>query len=155
MDNQLLDDTQIAITDVNRRTLLPLWIKIFTWIFLIMGGFMPIALILAIVGFDFELAIYGLETSSPRTLKGFAIMLLITLKGIVAFGLWTEKKWAISLGIIDAIIGIIICIAIMIIIPLTEEGFNINTRLELVALIPYLIKMKKLKTPWNNAIERS
>ena len=69
---------------------------------------------------------------------------------MVSFGLWTEKDWAVDLAIIDAILGIIACFFVIIILPSVSESeeFVINFRLELVALIPYLIKMIKIKPEW-------
>lgn len=51
-----------------RKQLLPLWIKIFTWIFLIFGTIIPFALVLGILGFSFDVALYGLEAKQS---KGF------------------------------------------------------------------------------------
>lgn len=142
----LNNDVQIK----SRKNLLPLWIKIFVWIFLVLGAMVPIALIFGLLGKSFQLAIYGLETNEPFSTIGITTLLIFSLKAIVAFGLWTEKNWAIKLAIIDALIGVIICSYIMIIAPIlsTEKGFTFNFRLELTALIPYLILLFKLKKKW-------
>jgi len=74
-------------------------------------------------------------------------------KAITAFGLWFEKDWAIKLGQIDSVIGIIICIYVMCIYPFIYEkaGFSFNLRLELLLLIPYLVKLSRIKSSWENA----
>ena len=138
-----------------RRKLLPWWIKVFTWLFLIFGGIVPIASIVGLFGVKFQLSIYGFETNDPLSLTGISLLLLFVFKGIVAFGLWTEKNWAILLGQVDAVLGIAICLVSMVFIPLfyIENGFHLNFRLELVILIPYIIKLQKIKEEWANRSE--
>jgi hypothetical protein len=78
-------------------------------------------------------------------------MLVITvgiLKGITAFSLWFEKDYAIKLGKIDAIVGIIICTISMLILPFLNDGFNIQIRLELALLVPFLLKPNKVEKEW-------
>jgi hypothetical protein len=69
---------------------------------------------------------------------------------MVAYSLWTEKNRAISLGIVDALVGIVICLYSMAIAPFVnnQPNFIFNFRLELVALIPYLIKLRKIRPHW-------
>lgn len=140
------DNSKKAIK--RRRDLLPIWIKIFTWIFLIFG---IISIIIPILGLFLEkvdLSLYGLSTTSAFSPIGIAIVLLFLFKGIVAYGLWFEKKWAVQFAIIDAIIGIVVSSYVMIIQPFIDGTRNFNIRLELVALIPYLMKMRKIQKQW-------
>ena len=63
------------------------------------------------------------------------------------------KDWAIKFGIIDAIIGIVICIIMMTIEPIFQNNdgkSNLNLRYELIFLIPYLIQCLKLRNSWEN-----
>ena len=141
-----VDNSKKAIK--RRRDLLPIWIKIFTWIFLIFG---IISIIIPILGLFLEkvdLSLYGLSTTSAFSPIGIAIVLLFLFKGIVAYGLWFEKKWAVQFAIIDAIIGIVVSSYVMIIQPFIDGTRNFNIRLELVALIPYLMKMRKIQKQW-------
>lgn len=151
MENFQPDLLDSNLQSIRRRTLLPLWIKIFIWIFLVLGVVIPIALIFGLTGQSFQLAIYGLETNNPFSIIGTIVLLIFSLKTIVAAALWTEKNWAIKLAITDALIGILICLYIMLIAPFLAEGKGIifTLRLELIALIPYLIKLIKIKQPWN------
>ena len=105
----LLTNELLQINIIPRKKLLPLWIKIFTWIFLIFGAFVPIIFILGIIDYSAQLSLYGFETNKPFSLIGIIITLLFIIKRITAFGLLKEKYWAIKLGIVDAIIGITIC----------------------------------------------
>ena len=70
------------------------------------------------------------------------ITLMMLYKGYTAFALWTGKKQAVLLAQIDAISGILICVFVMVMGP----GFML--RLELIVLIPYLIKMNRIKDEW-------
>ena len=140
------DNSKKAIK--RRRDLLPIWIKIFTWIFLIFGIISIITPILGLFLEKVDLSLYGLSTTSAFSPIGIAIVLLFLFKGIVAYGLWFEKKWAVQFAIIDAIIGIVVSSYVMIIQPFIDGTRNFNIRLELVALIPYLMKMRKIQKQW-------
>jgi hypothetical protein len=150
IEEEILNNETSQITE-RRRTLLPIWVKIFLWIFMIFGAVAPIGLILGIFGMSFDLSLYGLETTNPLSLVGLIIIALFAIKGAVSFGLWTEKDWAIKLAIIDSILGIAICVLVMIVLPfLYNNGFKLTLRLELVALIPYLLKMQTIKSDWES-----
>lgn len=136
---------------VRRRSLLSGWIKFFTWIFLFFGVMAPIGLILGIF-MDFPLSLYGLDTSQVYSLTGLGVVALFLIKGLTAYGLWWEKDWAVTLAIGDAVIGIVICVLMMLNNPIVEveDGFFNFTglRLELLFLIPYLIKMLRIRKVW-------
>lgn len=145
-------DNNLSPIKKRRRKLLPVWIKIFLWMFMIFGFIAPIGIIFGILGIDFNLALYGIETTKALSITGIILIILFTIKGTVSFGLWFEKNWAVNLAIIDATFGILACIIVMIVLPFLSKngGFHINLRLELIALIPYLLKMKKIKNDWEN-----
>lgn len=147
--NDLLLETLVAESK-RRRALLPAWIKVFTWIFMIMGAFVPIVFLMGLFGSNAQLALYGLETNNPLSPLGLFIAMLFLLKGFTALSLWTEKDWAVKLGIAEAILGIAICCAVMFLIPILNQdsGFRFNFRLELALLIPYLLKLQKIKSSW-------
>lgn len=147
---QLLLEPLLDKNKLRRRTLLPVWMKVFIWIFMITGAIAPICLLAGISDGRVQLALYGFETTDPLSTSGLVISLLFLYKGIVAYSLWTEKDWAINFGIVDAFVGIAICIYVMTIAPFVnnQSGFVFNFRLELVALIPYLIKLRKIKSVW-------
>jgi hypothetical protein len=133
-----------------RRNLLPLWIKIFIWIFLSTGIIVPVFLLLEAFGLPSQLAIYGLESSDMTSLLGLSLTGIFILKGIVAYGLWFGKDWAIIFGQIDGIIGIVFCV-ILTMIPICnrDTGFYPgDIRIEIFIIIPYLIKITKIKKEW-------
>ena len=69
-----MDANLNATIAIKRRTLLPWWIKIFSWLFLIFGAVVPIALILGLIGVSFEVSMYGLTTTNPVSLVGIAVL---------------------------------------------------------------------------------
>ncbi len=140
---------------IKRRSLLPWWIKTFIWIFFVLGASAFAGIILGVLGINFQISFYGLNTNQVFTVVGIILTFIFILKGIVSYALWTEKDWAISLGSIDALIGIVICLYVMIVEPFTKSNglFSINFRLELILLIIFLIRLQKIKTQWMNSKE--
>ncbi len=154
-NGEILDFETSQFQPGRRRKLLPVWIKIFTWMFMIFGGIVPVSIIFALLGYEFNMSLYGLSTNSPLSVFGLIIITLFLLKGITAFGLWFEKTWAPDLAQADAVTGIIICGVLTFISPatFTEEnltGIRWSFRFELLFLIPYLMKMGKIKPAWKS-----
>jgi hypothetical protein len=96
-----------------------------------------------------DLAFYGLETRTPLSFIGILLMALFFLKGAVSYGLWAEKDWAINMGYADAIIGIFICLFIMLGLRYFHPDSGFTFRLELLLLVPYLIKLRQLHPEWD------
>lgn len=129
----------------------------FIWMFLILAAY---ALLIYIVyfstGFFFGYRgayLYGMETDDANSPLGIFIRILLLFKVFIAFSMWTEKKWAIDMAILDAVLGIIICVYMMFVEPLAHVSrghFEFNLRLEILCLIPYLIKCLKINTIWKN-----
>src|SRR5438309_11554660 len=82
---------------VKRRKLIPVWIKIFIWIFFVIGATLPIAILFGIAGKNFNLSLYGLETFDSFSKVGIIILSLFLLKAMVSYSLWFENDWAIEL----------------------------------------------------------
>jgi hypothetical protein len=150
MNENLLDDLSAEIQNTaRRRSLIPVWIKIFIWIFMVIGVIAILGFILGISGFTFVVSLYGYETQRALSPLGAFLTFLFLYKGFVSYSLWFEKDWAITAGLVDAIIGIIICIMSMMGISLISVYRSPFTfRLEIIFLIPYLIKLTKLKGRW-------
>lgn len=139
-----LDTLQV----IKRRKLLPWWIKAFIWIFLVFGAIIPIGIVFGLMGKPFQIALYSIETNHPFSSTGIALLFLFLLKTFVAYGLWTEKKWAIIAGIWDAVIGILICSFIMFIAPMLFAHMKFTVSFELLLLIPYYLYLIKIKPKW-------
>jgi hypothetical protein len=146
-----LTDELVQHNAIPRKKLLPLWIKIFAWIFLVLTAFVPIVFVLRLTGYNAQLALYGLETNEPFSSLGIIIATVFVIKGVAAFGLLKEKDWAIKIGIVDATIGIAICTLVML-YPIINSDAKFSLRLELVALIPYLLKLMKIKNQWETFV---
>lgn len=121
-----------------RRDLLPTWIKIFLWIFLIGGAVAAGLLIAGSLITQTSLSLYGMNANHPYSMTGLLICSLFLFKGIVAYGLWFEQKWAPQAAIADAIIGIAVCLVMMAIIPFMYPSISFTLRLELIPLYFYL-----------------
>lgn len=137
-------------TLTRRRNLLPTWIKVFLWIFLIAGALATIFLMAGSLMTHVSLSLYGMDANHPYSMTGLLICVLFLFKGIVAYGLWFEQDWAPQAAIIDAIIGIAICLVMMAIIPFVYPTISFTLRLELIPLYFYLKKMQSIKTTWEN-----
>jgi len=147
-DNQnLLNNNEFS--NIRRRDLLPIWIKIFCWFFMFFGILAILCLILGLFGIKPELAFYGFETNEAFSLIGILIITIGIIKGITAYSLWFEKDYAIKLAKIDSYIGIVLCGISMLVLPFFADEFNIKLRLELALLIPFLMKMNKIEIEWN------
>src|SRR5215471_2312262 len=132
MENEPLELEQLLIgKQGRRRKLIPVWIKIFIWIFIVFACFIPPMLVMSVMGYRPLSALYGLETTNTFSVTGLIVCSLFLFKGIAAFGLWTEKAYAIKLGIIDAVIGIMTCCTMMC-APLFANATPFSFRLELV-----------------------
>jgi hypothetical protein len=75
--------------NVRRRSLLPLWIKIFLWFFLIGGSFAVIFLMIAPFLSNISLSLYGINASHPYTLPGIIVTFCLYSKELLPtdFGL--------------------------------------------------------------------
>jgi len=155
MKNQtdLLTDDVLQLNLKERKELLPWWVKIFSWMFIVFGAFVPVGILFGILRDNFLLSLYGLSTNEPFSWMGLFISLLYLEKGITGFGLIFERDWAVILAIFDALLGIGVC-ALMLVLPFfmnRGSGFEFSFRLELVFLIPYLLKMQSIKNEWETA----
>ena len=140
MKEEILDQPPVEESRLSRKQLLPVWI---------LGVLIPVAIVFGALGYTFSLSIYGLETISPFSTDGLIIMAFLSFKGLVAFGLITKKDWAVDLAIIDGAIGILFCGFMMLVYPfLMSNGPRLIIRLELIALIPYFLKMKSIRSNW-------
>lgn len=141
-------DSGFSNSKTRRRALLPWWIKFFVWIFIILGSIVPFGLVYGLLNLPFQISLYGLTAYQPFSTLGLGLAALLILKGITAYGLWFEQAWATDLAIIDAVLGITICLIIMFNTFLNAQSGQYSFKLELILLIPYLIKMLKIRQKW-------
>lgn len=136
--------------EIIRRKLLPWWIKVFCWIFMILSVFAIGALITNLFVDNVNLSIYGFSTNNAYSGIGIFIIAIMLLKGYAAFSLWFEKPNAIMIAKLDAIVGVVICITSIFILPFTTENGHFSIRLEIILLIPYYLKVNNIEYEWDN-----
>jgi hypothetical protein len=149
----LLDDlSDVKLPLTRRRSFLPVWIKIFIWLFMIFGTLCPVVFIAGLSGFHFSATLYGLSATDANSLTGILITAFFLFKGIVAGLLWTEADLAVSLAIVDGIAGIVVCLAVMFNFPFAvRDNSSIVFRAELLFLVPYVVKMVNIRKKWGDA----
>jgi hypothetical protein len=143
----LLDSENLQVI-IRRRKLLPWWIKIFIWIFLLLGAIVPVAITFGILGKDIQISLYGLSTNEPFTITGIFIILIFAFKAFIAFSLWFEKRWAVRFGIIDAYTGICICLLVFI-YNLLKPSSIASFPIEIIFLALYLVWLHKIHQIWS------
>ncbi len=149
--DDLLNDVFHTTEVKSRRKLLPLFMKIFSWIFAVYGCFIPVAIVAGLMMHNFRMSIYGLEANTIYSVTGAIIAIIFLLKFFVAVGLLRRQDWAVKLGIADAVLGIAVCMAVMLYLIVTVHSFSF--KLELAALIPYLVSLLKIRDEWANCTE--
>lgn len=128
---------------------MPWWIKFFCWVFLFFGASVPIALLMGVIGEPSSLSLYGLNALTPFSVEGAIIMTLFLIKAVTGFGLWAEKDWGVMAGLIDAGGGIACCIFMMsVYYPIILGLSDFHFRPELIILIPYLLRLGKIRAEW-------
>lgn len=93
---------------------------------MVLGLVAALSIVFAALGYNFALALYGLESNSPFNLIGASLVVVFVLKGIVDFGLVNYKDWAVQLAIVNAVAGIIVCLFTTFYPMFTGGGFNLN-----------------------------
>ena len=145
-DDIILDEVELKI---RRRALLPWWMKGFIWLIFLFTAVIPVAVYNAIVGDNFDVSIYGLESSKFASVISAVILALYFLKAAAAFGLWTERDWAITIAQVDGIVGIAVCLVTMFLMP-ALGAMAFSFRIEIILLVIYLKQILKIKTTWLN-----
>ncbi|MDB4512012.1 hypothetical protein N9060_00980 [Arenicella sp.] len=129
-----------------RKSLVPLWIKIFGWIFILMSAAIPIMWIVypfLELSSPAQFEMFGLRAvGSPFYWGALIIEGLIIANGISAFGLLFGMGWGVTACLINGYVGLAICIFTMVI-----SGFS-TIRLEPLIQVPYLMKLHSLKKKW-------
>lgn len=150
-DVTIFDDVHDS-SAISRSNMIPKWIRFFCWVFVI---FSPLGIIVSIVALiwnlDSSLSLYGFTTYGTNFLYSAISFGVMVLNGTTAFGLLTERDWAVKLAIADAIVGILLCIlsyvaAAGVVSPGISVGFHL--RLEILLLIPFLVRMVRIRHDW-------
>lgn len=99
-----------AVTETNRKKLIPLWIKIFGWLFIIMGAAIPLLpLVTSLLKQPATYEIFGLSyVGSPFHPMALLISAIILSLSISAYGLLFGKPWGLKACLITGYGGVII-----------------------------------------------
>lgn len=131
-----------------RKALIPLWIKIFGWLFIVMGALVPFFYIGAIIfGFTASYTMFGLEyQGNAWAFMPLLISAIVLLNGLCAYGLLFGKDWGLTACIVFGYIGLAFTLGTMVFEVIVNGSMMI--RLEPIIQIPYLIKLQRLKARW-------
>jgi hypothetical protein len=142
-----------AESAITRRKLIPLWIKVFGWIFMVMGAVIPLlAIVAAVIGQPTSYEIFGLQyRGSPFHPMALLISAIILSLAVSAYGLLFGKPWGLSACLITGYGGAAICLGTT--VYSIAQG-SLNIRLELLVHIPYLMRLHKIKPLWLSAPAR-
>ena len=141
------DLTQIS----RRRDLLPRWILLLTFLFLIFGAILPIWIISGIFKPKFHITLLGISTHNPLAPVCLITTFYYFYKALVAYALWTEKYRAIKLARVDAIFSILLCcfsVWQIFAVPQGNASQLLNSLISLLISVLYLVKMNKIQLAW-------
>lgn len=138
---------QLTMTDY-RKKLIPKWIKFFGWLFLIMGAAVFIVPIFWVFNKEsMHFMLFGLEHyGSPFEPTALLISALLLFNSIAAYGLLFAKDWGVKVCMAAGWVVLGICVLTM-----AYGLFALNElyiRLELIVLIPYLLKLREIAPRW-------
>lgn len=137
-----------------RYLLLPVWVRVFSWIFLVLGTFNLLALIQsAFVDYPTKISLFGFDyEGSNRHLKPIALHACLIFFGYAGFTLLWGKKEGIVIGLAAGYIGIALVI-ISTILALSNGEKNLH--LELLLQIPFVIALHRRQSSWNDEFNQS
>lgn len=137
---------------MNRSALLPTWLRPFIWGFMIFALLLPVLVLLYCLGYGvIPISMYGLSFDGSVSFPSIAVLAIFVFKGYVAYNLWKERDGAVGLGQIDAWIGIVACVVMMIYTLFVQSNSSIvmfSLRFELLFLIPYVWVMNRIAYDW-------
>lgn len=142
-----IDDSSPEV--IKRRSLLPWWIKIFSWVFIVGGLLSVMSWIIALIIGDppyVNLFTPGMNTTELFSPWGMFLGVLVLYKMYVGYALWFEKDYAITLGKVDALVSIFACVFAMLIALISYNVLHL--RIEIIVLIPYYITLSAIEYEW-------
>ncbi|MDM3871896.1 hypothetical protein QSV34_11090 [Porticoccus sp. W117] len=140
------------ITSV-RKKLVPKWIKIFGWLFMVFGALMPLLVAASLLLQEpLQLGLFGLNYNGPATHPAAILMAsLIIALAIAAFGLLFAKGWGVKVCLALGYLCSAICLFTM--VHNIMSG-HLMLRLELVVLFFYLRRLHRIAPLWQPSGEQ-
>ena len=132
---------------LSRRSLVPVWIKIFGWVFIAMAVLsIPLMLWGAIAGENVRFELFGFTYEGPALHPyAFAMVTLYLFMGMTAYGLIFRRDWGVTGCLANGYIGVALCIISMIL----SGGTNI--RVEPIIQLFYIRRLHKIRREWETA----
>jgi hypothetical protein len=138
---------QLGKVQAYRKSLLPTWIRFFSWGFLIGALAIPLVFAYGIIWPDESyINIFGLSFAGP-TYHPFAILLqsLILFFGVTAYGLLWGKRWGIDAGILCGFLASVISISTTVNALLHSRSY---VEFSILLAIPFVIRLFKIRDKW-------
>jgi len=138
----------LALTPHDRRALVPTWIKVFGWLFIIMGAtLLPMGVVFELLGLAVSYSMFGLSfVGSPLHPTAIFISSIIMALAVSAYGLLFGRSWGLRACLVTGYAGLVICVVSMCYGMFFMGDFTI--RLEPLVQIPYLIRLHRMKPQW-------
>lgn len=128
-----------------RKQLLPRWVRFFSWIFLLFLA-SPIVLIVGIFVRDMHYNFYGIPYHGPILHPlPIAIVILMTLHGIAAYGLLWGRRWGVDVGIACGVIDAAGAVAGMVIAFVRRASHYESS---LIVLVIFLMTLFDIRKEW-------
>lgn len=133
-----------------RRKLLPWWIKIFCWIFMLIGGENCLSWIVRL-SLDHPLYVNLFSNRLDTTVLllspcGILLGILVLFKAYVGYALWFGKNNALKMAEIDVLLSILASV-VMMWMSISENEISYFW-FEILFLIPYYLKISSLEKVW-------
>lgn len=135
----------------SRRQLVPLWIKVFGWLIMLLGVAMPFTIVACLItGLPMTVSFLGLgHHGLPWHPMALLVMALALMHAVAAYGLLFGKDWGVQACMAVGFIGVLACLGGM--------GYSLlqgqlNLRLELVLQALFLRKLDKIRPLWASPV---
>ncbi|MBC9909770.1 hypothetical protein [Chitinophaga varians] len=137
----IFDESFDQIRTLRRRNLMPMWLKVYTWVTLGFGMLFSLLIFFESIS-DFD----GLPKDNAGYLAGFVIagILILAIYLTPALLVWLEVKWAIWFNIIIAALWVITILTATII----SGTDNLYVGVTIIYFIPFWAGLFPLRRKW-------
>jgi hypothetical protein len=131
-----------------RRLLLPVWIRFFSWLFMLCWLVPAVVLAFAFVAPEgVTVGVFGLShTGHPLAPPALAIEAILLFMGITAYGLLWGRAWGLHVGLIAGVLGLVLSVSMMV-----ASGFA-TIRLEPLLQVPFIVTLLRLRKAWPDGL---
>ncbi|KAA0889128.1 hypothetical protein [Oryzomonas rubra] len=130
---------------VERKKLLPKWIRFFCWIFIIFLG-APIILFVGLFVGNMRYNLYGVAYYGPvLSPLPIAMTIVLMVHGITAYGLLWGRRWALDMGILCGVIGTMFALAGM---AIAHTRGQMHFEFSIIGQVPFLLTLFNVRRKW-------